>query len=152
MRCPYCQSDNDRVVDSRSSDGGDVIRRRRACEACLRRFTTYERVEMEMPAIVKKDGRRESYDRSKLQAGLRKALEKRPVPIEKQEQAIAQIERKMQETGEKELSTKQVGDQVLAALRDLDEVAYLRFASVYLSFRDLEELLKEVQSLMKARP
>ncbi|MCG5054551.1 MAG: transcriptional regulator NrdR [Myxococcales bacterium] len=151
MRCPFCSALEDRVVDTRPSDGDQVIRRRRECGTCNRRFTTYERIEQEMPLIVKKDGRREPYDRAKVLAGVRKACEKRPVSIEAQDKAIDEIERALQDLGEKEVVASKIGDAVLSALRRLDEVAYLRFASVYLSFKDLGELMNEVQRLMQAR-
>ncbi len=151
MRCPFCSAQEDRVVDTRPSDGDQVIRRRRECGTCNRRFTTYERIEQEMPLIVKKDGRREPYDRAKVLSGVRKACEKRPVPIEAQDRAIDDIERALQDMGEKEVVASKIGDAVLSVLRQLDEVAYLRFASVYLSFKDVGELMNEVQRLMQAR-
>lgn len=150
MRCPFCSAIEDRVVDTRPSDGDQVIRRRRECATCNKRFTTYERVEQEMPLIVKKDGRRELYDRAKVLSGVRKACEKRPISIEAQDKAIDEIEKALQDLGEKEVVASKIGDAVLSTLRRLDEVAYLRFASVYLSFKDLGELMNEVQRLMQA--
>lgn len=151
MRCPFCAALEDKVVDTRPSDGDQVIRRRRECMGCARRFTTYERIEVVLPLVVKKDGRREPYDRNKIRSGLKKACEKRPVPIEVLEKQIDIIEHSLQELGEKEVLSSKIGDAVLAVLRDLDEVAYLRFASVYLSFRDAAELMNEVQRLTRAK-
>ena len=135
MRCPFCSATEDKVVDTRPSDNDQIIRRRRECVGCGRRFTTYERVEEVLPLVIKKDGRREPFDAAKLMAGLKKACEKRPVPIEALERQIDAIERSLVELGEKEVPSTKIGDAVLARLRELDEVAYLRFASVYLSFR-----------------
>jgi transcriptional repressor NrdR len=150
MRCPFCSAAEDRVVDTRPSDNDQAIRRRRECGTCARRFTTYERIELELPMIVKKDGRREAYDRNKVLSGLKKACEKRPVPTEGIDQAADKIERQLQDLGEKEVPSSKIGDAVMAALRELDDVAYLRFASVYLSVRDVEELMREVQRLARA--
>jgi transcriptional repressor NrdR len=151
MRCPFCSATEDKVVDTRPSDNDQIIRRRRECVGCSRRFTTYERIEEVLPLVIKKDGRREPYDRAKLMAGLKKACEKRPVPIETLEKTLDQIERSLQELGDKEVPSTKIGDAVLAKLRDLDEVAYFRFASVYLSFKDASELMNEVQRLMRSK-
>jgi transcriptional repressor NrdR len=151
MRCPFCQQVDDKVVDTRPSENDQVIRRRRECTSCSRRFTTYERVEHMLPLLVKKDGRREPFDRNKLLGGLKKACEKRPVPIAELERKIDQIERSLQEMGEKEVPSSQVGDAALAALRELDDVAYLRFASVYLDLKNAEELMREVQRLVASK-
>jgi transcriptional repressor NrdR len=151
MRCPFCSATEDKVVDTRPSDNEQIIRRRRECVSCSRRFTTYERVEETLPLIVKKDGRREPFDRNKLMSGLKKACEKRPVPMEALDRVIDDVERALHDLGEKEVPSTKIGDAVLARLRDLDEVAYLRFASVYLSFRDAGELLNEVQRLMRSK-
>jgi transcriptional repressor NrdR len=151
MRCPFCSATEDKVVDTRPSDNEQIIRRRRECVSCGRRFTTYERVEEMLPLVIKKDNRREPYDRAKLMAGLKKACEKRPVPAEALERTADEIERSLQDLGEKEVPSPTIGDAVLAKLRDLDEVAYLRFASVYLSFRDVGELMTEVQRLMQSK-
>ena len=151
MRCPFCSATEDKVVDTRPSDNDQIIRRRRECVGCSRRFTTYERIEEVLPLVIKKDGRREPYDRGKLMAGLKKACEKRPVPIETLEKTLDQIERSLQEMGDKEVASTKIGDAVLAKLRDLDEVAYFRFASVYLSFKDASELMNEVQRLMRSK-
>jgi transcriptional repressor NrdR len=151
MRCPFCSSVEDKVVDTRPSDNDQVIRRRRECSACGRRFTTYERIDEILPLVVKKDGRREPFDRGKILSGLKKACSKRPVPVELMERAVDQIERELEEAGEKEIPSSRIGDAVMAALRDIDEVAYVRFASVYRSFRDADELMDEIKSLLDAR-
>jgi len=150
MRCPFCSAIEDKVVDTRPSDNEQVIRRRRECAACSRRFTTYERVDEILPMVIKKDARREPFDRAKVLSGLKKACSKRPVPIEVLEAAADQIERGL-EAGEKEIPSSRIGDAVMAALRDIDEVAYVRFASVYRSFRDVNELMSELQSLVGSR-
>jgi transcriptional repressor NrdR len=151
MRCPFCQAIEDKVVDTRPSDNEQVIRRRRECIGCERRFTTYERVEEVLPLLVKKDGRREPFDRAKLLAGLKKACQKRPVAIEALESKVDEIERKLVELGEKEVPSSKIGDAALACLRQLDDVAYLRFASVYLSFKDAGELMREVQRVLASK-
>ncbi len=151
MRCPFCQAIDDKVVDTRPSDSEQVIRRRRECTGCTRRFTTYERVEEVLPLLVKKDGRREPFDRAKLLAGLNKACQKRPVAIEALEAKVDEIERKLVELGEKEVPSSKIGDAALAGLRELDDVAYLRFASVYLSFKDAGELMREVQRVLASK-
>lgn len=151
MRCPFCSAIEDKVVDTRPSDNEQVIRRRRECAACSRRFTTYERVDEVLPLVIKKDGRRESFDRAKVVSGLKKACSKRPVPVEVLEAAADKIERAMEEAGEKEIPSSRIGDAVMAALRDIDEVAYVRFASVYRSFRDVNELMSELQTLVDNR-
>ncbi len=151
MRCPFCQAIEDKVVDTRPSDNEQVIRRRRECVGCSRRFTTYERVEEMLPLVVKKDGRREPFDRAKLLAGLQKACEKRPVPIEALTAEVDSVERSLVELGEKEVPSSKLGDASLTALRRLDDVAYLRFASVYLSFRDAGELMREVQRVLASK-
>lgn len=151
MRCPFCQHPDDKVVDSREAGDGDVIRRRRECLACKRRFTTYERIDVVMPMVVKKDGRREPWDRAKLEAGFHKACEKRPVPADAIEDGVARIERAIQERGLREVRSDEVGEQVMEALKGLDEVAYVRFASVYRSFRDIAEFQRTVESLVSER-
>jgi transcriptional repressor NrdR len=150
MRCPFCGTTEDKVVDTRPSDGDQVIRRRRECIACSRRFTTYERVDEVLPLVVKKDGRREPFDRAKVLAGLKKACSKRPVPVEVLEQAADKIERAL-EAGDKEIPSSRIGDAVMDALREIDEVAYVRFASVYRSFRDVNELMNELKNLVDNR-
>ena len=151
MRCPFCSRDETRVLDSRESGEGTVIRRRRECEACKRRFTTYERVEELNPLVVKKDGRREAFDRDKLLSGLKKACEKRPVSVAQLEQLISELERKLQEMGEKEVTSSAIGEIVMAQLPGLDEVAYVRFASVYRSFRDIAEFMDELKDIVEGQ-
>jgi transcriptional repressor NrdR len=151
MRCPFCSATEDKVVDTRPNDSEQIIRRRRECVGCGRRFTTYERIEEVLPLVIKKDGRREPYDRVKLMTGLTKACEKRPVSTERVATTADQIERALQELGEKEVPSSKIGDAVLAKLRELDEVAYVRFASVYLSFKDAAELMNEVQRLVRSK-
>jgi transcriptional repressor NrdR len=147
MRCPFCAAIEDKVVDTRPSDGDQVIRRRRECISCGRRFTTYERVDEVLPLVIKKDGRREPFDRAKILSGFKKACSKRPVPVEVLESAADKIERSL-EAGDKEIPSSRIGDAVMDALRDIDEVAYVRFASVYRSFRDVNELMNELKSLV----
>ena len=151
MRCPFCSAIEDKVVDTRPSDNEQVIRRRRECSSCGRRFTTYERVDETLPLVVKKDGRREPFDRAKILSGLKKACSKRPVSLETIERAVDRIERDLQDSGEKEVPSSRIGDAVMAALRNLDDVAYVRFASVYRSFRDVVERMEELKSLVDAR-
>jgi transcriptional repressor NrdR len=149
MRCPFCSATEDKVVDTRPSEDEQIIRRRRECAGCGKRFTTYERVEELLPLVVKKDTRREPFDRTKLLAGVTKACEKRPVPVVALEQMADSIERSLRETGEKEISSSQIGDAVLKRLREIDDVAYLRFATVYMHFKDATELMSEVQRLLR---
>ncbi|HVZ73244.1 MAG TPA: transcriptional regulator NrdR [Polyangia bacterium] len=151
MRCPFCSAVEDKVVDTRPSDNEQVIRRRRECIGCSRRFTTYERVDEILPMVIKKDGRREPFDRAKILSGLKKACSKRPVPIEVLERAADRIERELEEAGEKEIQSTRIGDAGMAALRDIDDVAYVRFASVYRSFRDVNELMAELKSLVETK-
>jgi transcriptional repressor NrdR len=151
MRCPFCSKIEDKVVDTRPSDNDQVIRRRRECLDCGRRFTTYERVDEILPLVIKKDGRREPFDRTKILGGLKKACSKRPVPVEVIEKATDQIERTLEESGEKEIPSSRIGDAVMAALHDIDDVAYVRFASVYRSFRDVNELMAELKQLVETR-
>jgi transcriptional repressor NrdR len=151
MRCPFCTTDQTRVLDSRDASDGAVIRRRRECEACRRRFTTYERVEELNPLVVKKDGRREGFDREKLLSGLKKACEKRPVSVEQLERMVADIEKGLQESGEKEVPSTSIGEEVMRRLPALDEVAYVRFASVYRQFRDIAEFMTELKDILEAQ-
>jgi transcriptional repressor NrdR len=151
MRCPFCSAIEDKVVDTRPSDNDQVIRRRRECLGCGRRFTTYERVDEILPLVVKKDGRREPFDRTKILGGLKKACSKRPVPVEVIEKATDQIERALEEAGEKEIPSSRIGDAVMGALHDIDDVAYVRFASVYRSFRDVNELMAELKQLVETK-
>src|SRR5450432_2234672 len=148
MRCPYCHGPENKVLDSRESHEGAVTRRRRECLGCKRRFTTYERVEELMPLVVKKDGRREPFDREKLLLGLKKACEKRPVSMDQLEDLVGAVEGRLQELGEKEIPSSAVGGDVMRRLRELDEVAYVRFASVYRSFRDIAEFMTELKDLL----
>lgn len=149
MRCPFCQNMDDRVIDSRLSKEGDMIRRRRECSHCQRRFTTYERVEETLPLVIKKDGRRETFDRGKILAGLQKACEKRPISVEVLEKLIDRIEQRLQDAGEREVHSRQIGEQIMQELQNLDEVAYVRFASVYRSFKDVNEFMNEVKELLE---
>jgi transcriptional repressor NrdR len=151
MKCPFCGHLESSVVDSRISATGELIRRRRSCERCQRRFTTYERVDEILPSVVKKDGRRERFERDKLIRGLRIACNKRPVSVEQLEAIADAVERDIQERGEKEIASSAIGEQVMARLREADEIAYVRFASVYRSFRDIDEFLSELGKLVKAR-
>jgi transcriptional repressor NrdR len=151
MKCPYCGELDNRVIDSRLSQGGEVTRRRRECAKCTRRYTTYERVEESLPLVVKKDGRREPFDHGKLVAGLKKACEKRPVSAAQIEAVAEEIERDLGESGQKELASTAIGEKVMVRLRDVDEVAYVRFASVYRSFRDIHEFMDELSGLLRGR-
>lgn len=149
MKCPFCHDLENKVIDSRLAKDDGAIRRRRECLRCQRRFTTYERVEETLPLVVKKDGRREAYDRAKIVAGLQKACEKRPVSAAAIEQAADRLERHIQEGGEKEVKSSVIGEAVMRELHDLDQVAYVRFASVYRSFQDVGEFMRELQDLVK---
>ncbi len=148
MRCPYCGGLDDRVVDSRLSQGGDAIRRRRECDGCGRRFTTYERLELSLPVVVKRDERREPFQREKLLAGLRRACVKRAVPSAVLERLVDRIERELADQGEPEVTSRAVGERVLDALRDIDLVAYVRFASVYRDYRDAQQFVRELEGLL----
>ena len=150
MKCPFCGGVDNKVIDSRLSQGDEVTRRRRECEACGRRFTTYERIELVLPMVVKKDGRRETYDRLKAMAGLRRACEKRPVSAEELDKLIDAMERELVDSGEKEIDAAKIGEYVMVGLRDLDQVAYVRFASVYRSFKDIHEFMAELSQLLIA--
>jgi transcriptional repressor NrdR len=151
MKCPFCHETDNRVIDSRLSKDSNMIRRRRECGRCSRRFTTYERIEEMMPLIVKKDGRRESYDRLKIINGLKRACEKRPVSINTIEAIADRIERAIQERGEKEIASSVIGETLMRELHDTDPVAYVRFASVYRSFKDINEFMVELEELLKER-
>jgi transcriptional repressor NrdR len=151
MKCPFCHATESRVIDSRLSKDGSIIRRRRECLKCLRRFTTYERVEEMMPLVVKKDGRREGYDRVKVVNGLKRACEKRPVSINTIEAIADRIERALQERGDKEVQSSVIGEAAMRELHDIDQVAYVRFASVYRSFKDINEFMVELEELLKER-
>lgn len=151
MKCPYCGHLQDKVVDSRESREGEVIRRRRECLECGRRFTSYERVDEIPYMVVKKDGRRERFDRQKLIAGLLKACEKRPVRVNALEAVADRVEAALQERPDKEISTTEIGQHVMQELRQLDKVAYVRFASVYRHFRDIGEFMTELEDLIKSK-
>lgn len=148
MRCPFCNHVGAKVVDSRSSKDGDAIRRRRECLQCSRRYTTYERIEEVSPMVVKKDGRREPFDRWKLKAGILKAIEKRPVTLEQIEVMLDEVERKLFTSTEHEVSTKDIGEAVMNRLKTIDEVAYVRFASVYRQFKDINEFMTELKTML----
>lgn len=151
MKCPFCGHVEDKVVDSREAKVGDTIRRRRECEKCGRRFTTYERIDEIPYMVVKKDGRREKFDRQKLLAGLLKACEKRPVPMSKLEQIVNEAEAHVAESVDRERPSTEVGELVMNRLKKLDKVAYVRFASVYLDFKDVREFMDELKELLKAK-
>lgn len=148
MKCPFCGNVEDKVIDSRISNEGDSIRRRRECLKCQKRFTTYERLEEHPLMVIKKDGRREPFDRKKLLSGILKACEKRPVPMDKVEGMVDEVERIIQRNYEKEVSSTAIGEFVMKQLHDLDEVAYVRFASVYRQFKDINQFMKELSSLL----
>lgn len=148
MKCPYCGQLDNRVIDSRLNKEKTITRRRRHCDACDQRFTTYERIEMMLPMLVKKDGRREAWDRGKMILGLEKACEKRPVSLEDIDQFVDGIEHRLQDIGGKELPTSQLGEWVIEALPQLDEVAYVRFASVYRQFKDVNEFMDELKHFL----
>jgi transcriptional repressor NrdR len=147
MRCPYCGHLEDKVVDSRETGDGQATRRRRECLGCSRRFTTYERIEEILPAVVKKDGRREPFDRKKIVEGLTRACQKRPVSAAQIEALLAAVERQVQELGEKEVPSRVVGEAVMTRLRELDPVAFVRFASVYRAFEDVGDFMSELEGL-----
>jgi transcriptional repressor NrdR len=151
MRCPFCAHLESKVTDSRLSAVGDVTRRRRECEKCARRFTTYERVEEILPLVVKKDGRREAFERTKLLAGLTRACQKRGVALTELEAIVDAVERELIDSGEKEVDAAVIGEKVMPLLRAKDDVAYVRFASVYRSFRDLEEFRTELEKIARDR-
>ena len=152
MYCPFCKADDTKVVDSRLVADGGQVRRRRECLSCSERFTTYEMAELVMPRVIKTDGTREPFDENKLRAGLQRALEKRPVSIEQIEVALTQIRHFLQVTGEREVPSRMIGEAVMGKLRELDEVAYVRFASVYRSFQDLSEFQDELNRLNALKP
>ena len=147
MHCPFCKHSDTQVLDTRVSEEGDLIKRRRRCEKCDKRFTTYERAELALPAIVKKNGSRVEYNRSKIVDSMGIALRKRPVSAEAVEEAIRNIEERLQATGEKEIASDRVGELVMRELKRLDKVAYIRFASVYKSFADIESFVSALKEL-----
>lgn len=147
MRCPFCATDEDKVIETRVSKDGSEIRRRRECEGCKRRFTTYERIEESMPLVIKSDGRREPFDRNKIEHGMRAAVAKRPVSKDQIANLAQEVEREISELGVSEINARHIGERVLPRLRDLDQVAYVRFASIYRDFRDLDGFAKELDAL-----
>jgi len=149
MKCPFCAHPDDKVVDSRTIKDGELIRRRRECLSCTKRFTTYERIEEIPLMVVKKDGRREPFDRSKIVIGILKACEKRPVSIEQIEDLVDRTEKSINVSMEKEVSSETVGSMVMEELKELDEVAYVRFASVYRQFKDIDEFMTVLQALYR---
>lgn len=151
MKCPYCSVLDNKVIDSRTSKDGRTIRRRRECITCGRRFTTYEKLEDVMPMVVKKDGRREIFDRKKITEGLRKSCQKRPISTTKIEEFVDSLEVYFQELGKKEIESKEVGEMVINTLKEWDEVAYVRFASVYRQFKDINEFMAELEGILKSR-
>ena len=151
MKCPYCAKIDNKVIDSRLSKDGRTIRRRRECLACGRRFTTYEKLEEVLPMVVKKDGRREPFNREKIIEGIKKACQKRPVSITRIEEFVDALELYFQELGKKEIDSSEVGERVINNLKEWDEVAYVRFASVYRQFRDINEFMAELEGILKSR-
>lgn len=149
MRCPFCQNDDTRVIDSRLTDDGDAVRRRRECEACQERFSTIEDASLKLPFIIKSNGERENYDESKLERGLERALEKRPVESDQISQILHRIKRNLLTCGEREIQARDIGELVMSELREVDQVAYVRFASVYRSFQDVDAFNKEIQRLQQ---
>jgi len=151
MKCPACGDLQDKVIDSRLSKNGSAIRRRRECLACGRRFTTYERIEEQMPMVIKKDGRREPFLREKIVDGLKKAFQKRPVSVTEIEELVDEVAREVAEAGDREVTSVFLGERIMDRLRDMDEVAYVRFASVYRSFRDVTQFVHELEELLARR-
>ena len=151
MKCPFCANLDDKVVDSREARTGDLIRRRRECLKCKRRFTTYERIDEIPYMVIKKDGRREKFERQKLLQGLLKACEKRPVPVGKLETIVDEAEAYVSEAPDRERTTSEIGEHLMKSLKKLDNVAYVRFASVYLDFKDVKEFMDELKGLLKDR-
>ena len=151
MKCPFCSYIEDKVIDSRAGKDGEVIRRRRECLKCENRFTTYERIEDTLPMVVKKDGRREHFDRTKIVTGFQKACEKRPVSTNKIEELVDKLEKKFRECGEKEIAASIIGEAIMGELKQLDEVAYVRFASVYRQFKDTNDFMKELRDLLETQ-
>jgi transcriptional repressor NrdR len=149
MKCPYCKSDDTAVIDTRVSEDGTSIRRRRECESCDKRFTTYERVELAMPVVVKSSGFRTAYDREKIRTGFMRALHKRPVPTQYVDAAIDRIEQRILARGEREISSRTIGEMVMAELKKMDSVAYIRFASVYEDFQRVDEFREKVLELKR---
>ena len=151
MKCPFCNHVEDRVIDSRLSQDGNTTRRRRECLKCSKRYTTYERVEETLPLVVKKDGGREQFDRAKILNGIMKACEKRPVSIESIEKTVDTLEMRFLDAGEKEIQSSIIGESIMEEIKRLDEVAYVRFASVYRDFRDINEFMSELKELLELK-
>ncbi len=151
MKCPFCTFNDDNVIDSRVSKDGAVIRRRRECKECNRRFTTYERIEETLPMIIKKDNRRENFDRSKVLSGMQLSCKKRPISRNVLDQFVDKLERELQEMGEKEIVSTVIGERVMNELQRLDSVAYVRFASVYREFKDVNEFMDQLKSMMRSQ-
>jgi transcriptional repressor NrdR len=151
LKCPFCAHIEDKVVDSRESKEGDVIRRRRECLGCGRRFTSYERIDQIPHLVVKKDGRRERFDREKVMAGLMRACEKRPVPVKALEQVVDKVEAMVQESPDREVPASAIGEVLMERLKDLDKVAFVRFASVYREFKDVDQFMATLKGLLEAR-
>ena len=150
MKCPYCGEMENKVIDSRMTKEGNAVRRRRECLGCKHRFTTYERVEALPLVLIKKDGRRETFDRSKVLIGMQKACEKRNISINTLEEFVDELERELQEMGEKEIPSSVVGERIMAKLHELDDVAYVRFASVYREFKDINDFMSQLKDLLDA--
>ncbi len=151
MRCPFCGANEDKVIDSREAAEGSAVRRRRECLKCQRRFTTYERLEESPLLVVKRDGRREPFDRKKILSGILKACEKRPIPMDRMETIVDEVEREIGRQFEKEVSSVEIGQKVMQRLAELDDVAYVRFASVYRSFKDINQFMKELRELLSKK-
>ena len=151
MKCPYCSQIDNKVIDSRLSKDGRTIRRRRECMECERRFTTYEKLEEVLPMVIKKDGRREPFNREKIIEGMKKSCQKRPISITRIEEFVDSLEIYFQELGKREVESKEVGERVINNLKDWDEVAYVRFASVYRQFKDINEFMAELEVILKSR-
>jgi transcriptional repressor NrdR len=151
MKCPYCSKMDNKVIDSRLSKDGRTIRRRRECIECSRRFTTYERLEEILPMVVKKDGRREPFNRDKISEGIKKACQKRPVSVTQIDEFVDALELYFQELGKKEIESKEIGERVINRLKEWDGVAYVRFASVYRQFKDINEFMSELEDMLKTR-
>lgn len=152
MRCPFCNAADTRVIDSRLANDGDAVRRRRECLTCAERFTTFETAELVLPRIIKQDGAREVFDEAKLRGGMMRALEKRPVDTDRVDAAVNRIKHRLRASGEREINSRELGNWVMQELRDLDEVAYVRFASVYRSFQDVNAFREEIERLEKEPP
>lgn len=151
MKCPYCKADDTRVVDSREGKDGFSVRRRRECVECKKRFTTYERIQHAEVLVVKKDGRREEFDRNKIISGMRRACEKRPISTETIEDFATSLEKELMERGEREIPSEEIGERLIARLYEIDEVAYVRFASVYRSFKDVNQFVEEVHTFLREK-